>query len=93
MLSADQAFWVYVHDLGQVRSVSPGPSEAPRLVQVNKDVRRMDIVAKPDGSSPDMEARADLCIFEASLVHAPVLGCGASFWLRLGRLPQAHGTL
>ena len=57
--------------------------QAPWLVQVNKDVRRMDLVAKPDGSPPDMEARADLCIFEASLMRAIVLKCGTSIWLRL----------
>lgn len=34
--------------------------------QVNKDVRRMDLDRKPDGSAPDMERRADLCIFEAT---------------------------
>ena len=37
------------------------------LLQINKDVRRMDLVPKPDGSPPDLEAKADLCIFEVRL--------------------------
>ena len=32
--------------------------------QINKDVRRMDMVSKPDGSPPDLERKANLCIFE-----------------------------
>ena len=60
-----------------------GTGKTPWLVQVNKDVRRMDLVTKPDGSPPDMEAKADLCIFEASLVHAIVLKRGTRVWLRL----------
>ena len=39
---------------------------AAKCLMVNKDVRRMDASAKPDGTPPDMEHRANLCIFEAS---------------------------
>ena len=39
---------------------------AAKCLMVNKDVRRMDTVAKPDGTPPDLEQRANLCIFEAS---------------------------
>ena len=40
-------------------------ADGQRRVQVNKDVRRMDLGKKPDGSAPDMDCKADLCIFEA----------------------------
>jgi tRNA1(Val) A37 N6-methylase TrmN6 len=40
---------------------------APRVVIVNKDVRRMDLGPKPDGSPPDLEWRADVLVCEVSL--------------------------
>ena len=45
---------------------------AARCLMVNKDVRRMDTVARPDGTPADMEQRANLCIFEAWAPHVPV---------------------
>ena len=37
---------------------------AAQCMLVNKDVRRMDVAQKPDGTPPDMPAKADLLIFE-----------------------------
>ena len=37
---------------------------AAQCILVNKDVRRMDVVQKPDGTPPDMPVKADVLIFE-----------------------------
>ncbi|KAK9917705.1 hypothetical protein WJX75_007354 [Coccomyxa subellipsoidea] len=37
---------------------------AGKCIMINKDVRRMDAAAKPDGTPPDMEQKANVCIFE-----------------------------
>ena len=37
---------------------------AAQCMLVNKDIRRMDVAQKPDGTPPDMPAKADLLIFE-----------------------------
>lgn len=37
---------------------------AAKCIMLNKDVRHMDVVAKPDGTPADMDRRADIAIFE-----------------------------
>ena len=37
---------------------------AAKCTLVNKDVRRMDVAQKPDGTPPDMPVKADILIFE-----------------------------
>ena len=39
---------------------------AMRCTMVNKDVRRMHAEPQPDGSPADMDARADIALFEVS---------------------------
>lgn len=43
---------------------------ASQVVVVNKDVRRMDMGPKPDGTPPDLERKADLLVCEVR--HRPV---------------------
>ena len=38
---------------------------AGRCLMINKDVRRMDTIANPDGMPADMDKKANLCIYEA----------------------------
>jgi hypothetical protein len=37
---------------------------AGRCLMLNKDVRRMDAAARPDGTPADLERKANLCVFE-----------------------------
>lgn len=37
---------------------------AAKCLMINKDVRRIDTVQKPDAAPPDMEQKANVCIFE-----------------------------
>lgn len=37
---------------------------AASCLMINKDVRRVDAAAKPDGMPPDMERKANVCVFE-----------------------------
>ncbi|CAL8464828.1 g4363 [Coccomyxa elongata] len=37
---------------------------AAKCLMINKDVRRIDVAAKADGTPPDMEQKANLCVFE-----------------------------
>ena len=37
---------------------------AAQCVMLNKDVRHMEVVAKPDGTPADMDNKADIAIFE-----------------------------
>ncbi len=37
---------------------------APRVTIVNKDIRRMDLERKPDGTPPDLERKADIMVYE-----------------------------
>jgi hypothetical protein len=49
---------------------------AANCLMINKDVRRIDTVQKPDGAPPDMEQRANVCIFEVrSETAAPLEAC------------------
>ncbi len=41
---------------------------AAKCILINKDVRRIDVVQKPDGSPPDMPVKADVLIFEVPSV-------------------------
>ena len=45
---------------------------AVQCMLVNKDVRRMDVAQKPDGTPPDMPTKADMLVFE---VCPPRAGC------------------
>ena len=43
---------------------------AAKCLMINKDVRRIDVAAKADGTPPDMEQKANLCMFEVrTCVH------------------------
>ena len=35
-----------------------------KCIMVNKDVRHLETSAKPDGTPPDMQSKADIAIFE-----------------------------
>lgn len=37
---------------------------AAKCLMINKDVRRMDAAAKANGTPPDMEQKANVCVFE-----------------------------
>ena len=39
---------------------------AQQCLIVNKDVRRINAVTKPDGTPPDLERKADICVYEVS---------------------------
>ena len=39
---------------------------ADKCILVNKDVRRMDVAQKPDGTPPDMTNKADVLVFEVT---------------------------
>ena len=39
-----------------------------KCLMVNKDVRHLEVDAKPDGSPPDMQSKADMAIFEVGLL-------------------------
>ena len=44
---------------------------AAKCLMINRDVRRIHASKLPDGTEPDMEHKANLCIYEASAVsHA-----------------------
>lgn len=44
---------------------------AAKCLMINKDVRRIDAAAKVDGTPPDMEQKANLCVFEVRHMPAP----------------------
>lgn len=49
-----------------------------KILVLDRDVRRMDTVAKPDGTAPEMPTRADLAVFEifdSGLIGEGVLHC------------------
>lgn len=58
---------------------------AAKCLMINKDVRRMDAAAKANGTPPDMEQKANVCVFEVcTCLHLPALKIGVSeqsLWL------------
>ena len=50
-----------------------------KCVMVNKDVRRMDVTAKPDGTPADMQQKADIAVFEVHALSCSPLTC-ESIW-------------
>ena len=57
-------------DIGAETLVMNGFGAA--CMMVNKDVRHMSVSAKPDGTPPDMQFKADLAIFEVCSVTVPL---------------------
>ena len=43
---------------------------AARCIMINKDVRRIRAEKLPDGTLPDMDYRASLCIFEVCVLFS-----------------------
>ena len=46
---------------------------AAKCIMVNKDVRRLYATKPPDGTQPDMEQKANLCIYEVALSGHPCI--------------------
>ena len=58
---------------------------AGKCIMINKDVRRMDAAAKLDGIPPDMEQKANVCIFEVrTCPHMPT----SLLWKSHGKCTQ-----
>ena len=66
---------------------------ANKILFLNRDARRMDVVPKPDGTPPDMERKADLLIYE--VFDSGLIGEGALHLVASARqkLLQPNATL
>ena len=66
---------------------------ADKILFLNRDARRMDVVRKPDGTPPDMEKKADILIYE--VFDSGLIGEGALHLVASARqkLLQPEATL
>jgi len=60
-------------DVGEEAVVMNGYAE--KILFLNRDARRMDVVRKPDGTPPDMERKADILVYE--VFDSGLIGEGA----------------
>jgi len=77
---ADEAYAVEVSahmcDVAEETTIMNG--YLGKILVLDRDVRRMDTVRKPDGTAPEMQQRADLAVFEifdSGLIGEGVLHC------------------
>ena len=56
---------------------------AAKCIMINRDVRRLYATKPPDGTQPDMEQKANLCIYEVPLSARLLI----HFSLRMQHMP------
>lgn len=54
-----------------------------KCLMINKDVRRLDVTAKPDGTPPDMQHKADMAVFEVCMPSMWMMHWDTSGFLKL----------